>query len=97
MDMFRETLHPKVVGQDRDSVQGHGGDHSCQGTSLRPPLEPESVRLFPDQRRAPFHGRKGLRNQGNREIRQVRSKESLESGLQDLANRNTKCPVILEF
>lgn len=63
MDMFRETLHPEVVGRT-ETCQGMAGDHSCQGTSLSPPLELESVRLFPDPAKGPFSWTKGFEKSG---------------------------------
>lgn len=63
MDMFRETLHPKVVGRT-ETCQGHGGGSLLPGNQLETPLEPESVRLFPDPAKGPFSWTKGFEKSG---------------------------------
>ena len=58
MDMFRETLHPEVVGRT-ETCQGHGGGSLLPGNQLEPPSgvgeceavsRPSEGPLFMDER-----------------------------------------------
>ena len=73
IDMFR----PEVVGRT-ESCQGHSGGSPLPGNQLEPPSGVGECGDVSRSSEGPrFHGRKGLRNQGNRKYIKVRSRRAL--------------------